>query len=88
MNLPTLARADVLSTAVALMGDTGWKNGHAPGHDHTLGSETGMTTLPDGVTRLTRLTNCPRCGEHAADRLWPLALDEAEVRILERGAQS
>ena len=74
-------RRDVFSLAVMVMRDSEWKNTVAPDHDHAIGSEQGMTHARDGRYVLTRLYNCPRCGDVAADRIWPLALAEAASRL-------
>ena len=75
-------RRAILDLASRLMGDTKWKNEIGePQHDHTIGGETAMVTARDGRYTWMRLWACPRCGEAAAERLWPIALTEAERRL-------
>jgi hypothetical protein len=85
---PSHERRAQLDVASRLMGDTKWKNLiGVPEHDHMIGGETAMVTGTDGRLTFARLHNCPRCGQAAADRLWPLALDEAERRLIIRDAE-
>lgn len=78
---PSGDRLTQLNMAVSLMANTAWKNTVAPAHDHTMGGEQAMVHERDGRQVFAKMHNCPRCGELASERLWPLALEEAWHRM-------